>query len=82
MIIEDRTDALAKVHKQVFGHLDAPKKSAAARSTAPVSADDAAVIEKVTKPTKWAQVWNGSHNCTSDSEADLALVGRIAFFVG
>lgn len=78
--IEDRQAAVEAMVAALF-----PAKQPIVKpSPSPtVTADDRAVIDKVRKTAKWDSLWRGDWSgYPSQSEADLALAGRIAFFAG
>lgn len=84
MRIEERTEELKILHAQVFRSKveAAPKNGSGPHPTA--AADEAAIIEKVCGNADYAALWRGDWQRAypSQSEADLALCGRIAFYAG
>jgi len=79
--VHDRQDALDELYERVFGQEPDPAKPV--RPPTPVTLDDQAIIDKVIADPKYARLWAGQiDGYPSQSEADLALVGRIAFFAG
>jgi hypothetical protein len=77
--MEDRSDMLAEIHRE---HLpQAAPKSVRVTPAGPVHADDQKIIDKIMADDGAARLWSGNTaGFTSDSEADLSLIGRIAFF--
>lgn len=82
--VKERGPELKKLHAEIF-----PKREAASKHAAGVSdngPDDHELIERAMQAkdgAKFRQLWNGNIvNYDSHSEADLALCGLLAFWVG
>jgi hypothetical protein len=85
MRIEERTQELRELHGRIFRAKAADAPTNGTRPGAAPSLDDIAIRDKVCRDPKYAALWRGEWQgmgYPSQSEADLALVGRIAFFAG
>lgn len=70
--------------KLMYGSLFPPKeKPAALVSLNGIHGDDAAILDKALRECRYVALWRGDWSgYPSQSEADLALAGRLAFFTG
>lgn len=76
--IAERTAELAALHARIFAEEPRPKTKAPPAAAVP---DDQKIIDRI--QTRDPQLWRGdASGYGSHSEADLALVGLIAFYVG
>lgn len=86
--VERRTAQLAALHAKVFGKKANGKGKAKPRPVAaPVSADDASLIEKAKRARdgdRFSRLWTGdtSLHGGDDSGADIALCNLLAFWTG
>ena len=85
--IERRGAELAAVHAELFGRNGNNGQRPAARPLAPVSTDDAALLERAHSARNgatFAALWAGdtSQHGGDDSAADLALCNLLAFWTG
>jgi hypothetical protein len=92
--VEDRQDALLRVYDEVFGEPakevrqprpeSAPaQEPAAAAGTGLADAEVVSRAMRARNGDKFARLWGGdTSGYASDSEADLALCGLLAFWVG
>jgi putative DNA primase/helicase len=80
--LEERTAALAAVHRAVFG---APDSSRPAASSGPreVAADDDKLLAQARRGAKFDRLWHGdTAGYDSASQADLALCNLLAYWTG
>jgi hypothetical protein len=85
--IEDRSAALAALHARIFppdGNGHEPRET---RPHAPVTDDDAALLERAHRAangSRFSSLWQGdtSQHGGDDSAADLALCNLLAFWTG
>lgn len=81
--VEQRTNAMLVVHAKIFPPKPKVTSPRSASPSAPASADDRVIVDKIVRSRKWGRLWAGdTTGYTSVSEADLAMVGLIAFYVG
>ena len=88
--IELRSDQLARLHAQVFGKSKMPLSSSNGNHDTTRNCnkklDDDKLLEKARNAKnghKFSVLWNGNTSAyQSDSEADLALCGQLAFWTG
>jgi hypothetical protein len=86
--IHDRHAQVRAFYDQTFGPPAPPVATtqtadAVAATTTAAGVDDLRIVTKVTAHPKYLRLWLGDATAyNSESEADLALAGRIAFFVG
>jgi putative DNA primase/helicase len=83
--IERRGDVISRLHSRFFPSRK-PSGSSTLRTVRTVIADDDALIEKACSAEngeKFQQLWEGNwENYPSESEADIALCGQLAFWTG
>ena len=83
--IERRSDVISQLHTRFFPP-STPSGSSTIRTAAAVTNDDAALIEKARNAEngeKFQQLWAGKwESYPSESEADIALCGQLAFWTG
>ena len=83
LTVEERTEALHAVHREVFGAGSAPA-STSARPAAPVDLDDISLVVRIKQSKgakRFSRLWAGNvDGFASRSEADLALCGILAFW--
>jgi putative DNA primase/helicase len=84
--IEERSDALASLHRRVFGQAR-PDGPVAVRPSAPVDLDDHGLIESARRAHNgdvFDRLWRGdmSGYANNHSNADLALCTRFAYWTG
>jgi hypothetical protein len=79
--IEERTDPISQLYARIFAEDSRP--SAALHHEAHVGPNsDQAILKRVTSDPRYAALFHGDvSRYDSPSEADLALAGRIGFFV-
>ena len=81
--IERRSDVISQLHTRFFPP-SRPSGSSTIRTAAAVTNDDAALIEKARNAEngeKFQQLWEGKwESYPSESEADIALCGQLAFW--
>jgi hypothetical protein len=79
--IEDRNNQIALLHAEIFGIQETTKSSKPKKRLT-----DAQVLKKASNAKNGDQfeaLWNGTHSAyDSQSEADLALCGMLAFWTG
>jgi len=83
MTIEERQDAINRIHIQFFGS----RPLAHRQATEPFSEDDAANVigraKTATNGKRFSRLWEGdTSSYSSQSEADLALCGFLAYWAG
>lgn len=82
--VAQRVDVLQDVHRQYIGGDDDPKPDTT--PTEPIELDDSELLEKAKNAengAKFRRLWNGDYSSyPSQSEADLALAGFLAFWTG
>jgi hypothetical protein len=84
--IEQRQAELETVHKRIFGDVTRPRQAGPRTAKAPTDLDDAQLIERAGRAkngAKFRALWNGdTTGYGSQSEADLALADKLAFWCG
>ena len=83
--VEKRTEALAILHRLVFGE-EKPKPTPARRPASSPLPDDQKLLARIRESkqaAKFEQLWSGdTSGYPSPSEADFALCGMLAFWTG
>jgi primase-polymerase (primpol)-like protein len=84
--VEHRQAELERVHRHVFGDAGAPTRQAPGGGGVPANLEDAEVVRRAgaaKNGAKFRRLWHGDlTDYNSASEADLALVNYLAFWVG
>jgi hypothetical protein len=87
--VEERSPALAQVHRQVFrrryeAHPAPPGPTVAPGRNSPATLSDEAILDKIRRAKNgqsFERLWQGdTEGYASASEADLALCGMLAFY--
>lgn len=82
--IKDRAEAIKAIHKRIFA--ERIETTPPPRETVPIALDDRALIERACKAkngTNFEALWRGQWDAyPSQSEAEMALCNKLAFWTG
>lgn len=80
--LKRRTPALARLHGEIFPAAESERSTSENGGAAAVISDQT-IVDKVQENAKYRALWRGdTTGYASQSEADLALSGYIAWFIG